>query len=236
MNRKVAAYEVLMRALYQAYVPSYSTSYDVLGDQECFALKYGWELTVYFVFFVFPFINDLFTNPKFSGPFLREFAKLGDLNKNLQLFITDYYGWKKKKQASIPVKPRLFDFTDLQPLKSSVELFYCVGLSAEEAVRIVQRELNNLNEFARFIVAYIYSVVGEDPDLATDRRFVEILNPAEIRFDPELPLKHSKSANDCAAYDWGFNPCCLAPCQPVHKRESQLPITESLPESVLVAK
>jgi 2-polyprenyl-6-methoxyphenol hydroxylase-like FAD-dependent oxidoreductase len=235
LNRKVAVYEVLMRALYQAYVPSYSTSYDVLGDQECFALKYAWELTIYFVFFVFPFINDLFTNPEFSGPFLREFAKLGDLNRNLQLFITNYYGWKKRR-ASTPVQPRFFDFTELRPLKSSAELFYCVGLSSGDATRILQRELSNLNEFARFIVAYIYSVVAGDPDLVTDRQFVENLNPADVEFDPELPLKQAKPVNDCAPYDWGFAPNCLSRLQRAHKAERQLLVRDSLDESVLITK
>ena len=59
--QKCDLYEQLMQAVYQAYVPSYAISYDALGDQECFTMKYSWELAIYFAFFVFPFINDLFT-------------------------------------------------------------------------------------------------------------------------------------------------------------------------------
>src|SRR5262249_26075892 len=44
---KVRIYEMLMWAFYEAYVPSYAVSYDVLGDQECYTMKYGWELTIY---------------------------------------------------------------------------------------------------------------------------------------------------------------------------------------------
>src|SRR5262249_32315677 len=59
---KCRLFEHLMRAFYQGTVPSYAVSYDALGDQEVFTLKYVWELTVYFPFYVFPFINDLFTD------------------------------------------------------------------------------------------------------------------------------------------------------------------------------
>src|SRR6185437_10857979 len=47
---KIRIYDLLMWAFYEAYVPSYSVSYDALGDQECYAMKYGWELTIYFTF------------------------------------------------------------------------------------------------------------------------------------------------------------------------------------------
>src|SRR5262249_8068968 len=42
---KCRLYEELMEAIYEAYIPTYAVSYDVLGDQEAFALKYTWELT-----------------------------------------------------------------------------------------------------------------------------------------------------------------------------------------------
>src|SRR5205823_4616222 len=91
---KVRLYELLMWGLYEAYVPSYAVSYDALGDQECFVMKYGWELTIYFTFYVFPFINQLFTETSFVVPYLDLFAKLGPLNHSIQAFITAYYRWK----------------------------------------------------------------------------------------------------------------------------------------------
>ena len=51
-----------MRVMYESYVPSYAVSYDCLGDQEAFTLKYTWELAVYFGFYVVPMINNLFTD------------------------------------------------------------------------------------------------------------------------------------------------------------------------------
>jgi flavin-dependent dehydrogenase len=235
LHTKVSVYEVLMRAFYQAYVPSYSISYEVLGDQECFALKYAWELTVYFTFFVFPFINDLFTNREFCGPFLREFAKLGALNRNMQQFITDYYRWKKGSGCA-PAQPQFFDFTELLPLKASADLFYCVDLSATQAASILQREMGKLVDFARFIVAHVYSVVAGDPGLVVDRRFVENLNPAEIGFDPESPLRQAQARSDCAPYEWGFDPECLARLQPEHKTEKRSMLSVSLDELALITK
>jgi len=81
---KVQLYEHLMKSCYGAYVPSFSVSYDVLGDQEAMTLKYTWELTVYFAFYVFPFINDLFTEAKFIPLYFSKFAHLGLVNSNLQ--------------------------------------------------------------------------------------------------------------------------------------------------------
>ncbi len=87
--------EQIMRAVYQAYVPSYAVSYDTLGDQETFSLKYTWELATYFGMYVFPFLNDLFAERRFALPFLRLFSRLGPVNRSLQTLLSDYYGWKK---------------------------------------------------------------------------------------------------------------------------------------------
>ena len=60
LAERLRLYDTMARALYESYVPSYAVSYDTLGDQEAFSLRYTWELAVYFAYFVFPFINDLF--------------------------------------------------------------------------------------------------------------------------------------------------------------------------------
>src|SRR5262249_31441905 len=74
---KCQVYERLMRAFYQGTVPSYAAGYDTLGDQEAFTLKYVWELSVYFPFYVFPFVNDLFTDRRFLAEYFAAFATLG---------------------------------------------------------------------------------------------------------------------------------------------------------------
>jgi flavin-dependent dehydrogenase len=190
---KSRLYELLMWAFYEAYVPSYSVSYEVLGDQECFAMKYGWELMVYFTFYVFPFINQVFTNPAFVVPFLDLFAKLGAINNSIQPFITGYYRWKKGRPAT-QHEPVLFDFTSFEPLKKSQELFYQVGLSPRECVRTLERQMANVERMARFIAAYIYSVVLEDESLLA-KNLAESIDIEKLEFDPEKMRQMSGALN-----------------------------------------
>ena len=96
---KCKLYEQLMRTVYGAYVPSYATSYDALGDQETFCLKYGWELTIYFAAYVFPFINDLFTDRRFALAWLRQLSRLGPINETVQRVLSGYFQWKKEHRA-----------------------------------------------------------------------------------------------------------------------------------------
>src|SRR5712692_1094182 len=83
LDAKIELYEQLQRAVYGAYVPSFAVSYDCLGDQEAYSLKYVWELTIYFAFYVFPFINDLFTDRRFLVSFLQRFSRLGRDRKSV---------------------------------------------------------------------------------------------------------------------------------------------------------
>jgi flavin-dependent dehydrogenase len=209
LRTKVRLYEALMQAFYQAYVPSYAISYEAVGDQECFAMKYAWELAVYFTFLVFPFINDLFIDLQFSTSFLREFAALGSLNGNLQKLITSYYRWKKD-HCSTPSEPQFFDFTELRPLYTSAELFYKVGVSSAEAIDILKLGMDNLRCLARFIAAHISSIVAGDPSLVSNKQFIENIDLSEIKFNPEFMYRQAESQKAGSKYDWGFDPECLA--------------------------
>lgn len=180
---KARLYELLMWGLYEAYVPSYTVSYDALGDQECFVMKYGWELTIYFTFYVFPFINQLFTDTAFVVPYLDLFAKLGALNNSLQAFITAYYHWKKDQPVQSH-EPVLFDFTGLEPLKRSEELFYKVGVSARECIKTLRHSMTNIENLSRFLVVYIYSVVLDDETLLTNKQLIDSVQIANLTFDP----------------------------------------------------
>ena len=181
---KVRLYEILMWAFYEAYVPSYMVSYDLLGDQECFAMKYGWELTIYFAFYVFPFINQVLTDPGFVVPYLDLFAHLGVLNHSLQSFITAYYQWKKTRPVPFQ-EPKFFDFTSFEPLKRSEELFYQVGLSASQAIAILRQTMANIEKFARFIAVYVYSVVLENEELLSNKQLWEAIKVENLHFDPQ---------------------------------------------------
>jgi len=206
---KCRMYEQLMKAVYEAYVPSYAVSYDVLGDQEAMTLKYAWELTIYFAFYVFPFVNDLFTEPRFISSFFSRFAQLGPLNRGLQAFISDFYQWKK--EARRPARGPLFDdFTELGPLRTAERTFYSVGVSVEEARQVLDRQLANLREMARFVVAHVSSVVLGDERALTSRAFVEKIELENLRFDPEaMRERYAACAGGRDPYDWPFDPHVL---------------------------
>jgi 2-polyprenyl-6-methoxyphenol hydroxylase-like FAD-dependent oxidoreductase len=206
---KCRAYEQLMEAFYEAYVPTYAVSYDALGDQEAFTVKYSWELAIYFSFYVFPFINDLFTDKKFIAAFLRRFLQLGPINKNLQSFISAFYQWKKV--AREPLREPVFnDFTDVAPLSAAEKAFYSVGVSVDEAQRVLDSQLANLKEMARFILTHLSSVVLSDERVLTNREFIEGIDLHHYRFDPdEIRERHAKCAGSTQLYEWSFDPYAL---------------------------
>jgi 2-polyprenyl-6-methoxyphenol hydroxylase-like FAD-dependent oxidoreductase len=206
---KCYLYELLMQSLYESLIPSYAISYDVLGDQEAYVLKYTWELSAYFSFFVFPFINDLSTNRRFVLSYLSKFSRLGGINKNLQSFISAYYQWKKSMRQ--PANGPIFhDFTVLGPLRTAESTFYHVGVSVEEAIAILDAQLANLRELARYIVAYIYSVVLSDERVLTNRSFIESIDLQHFRFDPdEMHDSYAPYDDSADLYEWPFDPFVL---------------------------
>ena len=211
LAKKVSLYETLVRSLYQAYLPSYELSYDVLGDQEAFILKYTWELTVYFTFFVFPFINQSFTDQKFILPYLGKLARLGRINANMQSFLSAFYQWKKGQNQSVG-DPIQFDFTQVGPLKKSEMLFYQVGVSTEEALDLLDEHLASLKELARYLVAHVASRVVRQKALLTNRTFVDSIRLNQISFDPEaFRLKWAEASLQPKQYKWNFDPLVLDP-------------------------
>ncbi|HEY6321341.1 MAG TPA: FAD-dependent oxidoreductase [Thermoanaerobaculia bacterium] len=181
---KVRLYEQVARAVYDSYLPSFAVSYATLGDQETFTLRYVWELTVYFSFFVFPFINDLFTDRQFVPSFLRHFARLGPTNRNLHAFLAAYFEWKKVWLEPVAAgPPRHFDFYQFAHLRAAAECFYQVGLGAEEARPVLAEQLENLEDLARFVVAHVSAAVTGDPR-ALSREFVEGIDLRRLVFDP----------------------------------------------------
>jgi flavin-dependent dehydrogenase len=181
---KTRIYERLMRAFYEAYVPSFTDSYAALGDQECFTLKYSWELTIYFTFYVFPFINQVLTEPGFALPYLDQFARLGALNRNIQSFITRYYYWKKDRPVK-PHEPRFLDFMGFESLAKAEQLFYQVGLSAPECLEALEAAMANIEKLARFIAVYVYSAVLGNKCLLTNKELAESIQLDNLCFDPE---------------------------------------------------
>jgi len=207
---KVRLYEQVARAVYDSYLPSFAVSYATLGDQETFTLRYVWELAVYFSFFVFPFINDLFTDRQFVPSFLRLFARLGPTNRNLHAFLAAYFEWKKSAVEPVaPGPPRHFDFYEFAHLRAAAECFYQVGLSAEEARPVLGEQLENLEDLARFIAAHVSAAVTGDAR-ALSREFVAGIDLRRLTFDPEaMAARLAGIEAGAAPYAWRLRPAAM---------------------------
>jgi len=204
--------EQLMRAAYQATVPTYAVSYNVLGDQEAFVLKYTWELSVYFSFYVFPFINDLLTDPRFVPGYLSRFARLGRLNSAIQQLLCDFASWKRQREPAAARDPIYHDFTAIDTLKRAEQTFYCVGVGPAEALRILDDRLEHLQELAQFIAAHVYGRVAGDPGAVSNRTFVDSIVPERARFDPALmSAVYAGTASNRDRRRWSFDAGVMAP-------------------------
>lgn len=206
---KCQLYEYVMRSIYESLIPTFAVSYDALGEQETFVLKYTWELSVYFSFFVFPFINDFAIDRLFVLSYLSRFSRLGIINEQLQAFISAYYQWKKTERQP-PSAPLLHDFTVIGALRTAESTFYHVGVSVDEARRILDGQLDNLRELARYIVAYISSVVLADERVLTNGAFIKSIDLQNLRFDPDgMHDCYTQCADTAERYEWSFDPFVL---------------------------
>jgi hypothetical protein len=209
LAEKTKLYEQLMRSFYEAYVPSFAVSYYALGDQEAMTLKYTWELAIYFSFYVFPFINDLFTNRRFIPLFVKRFSQLGSVNRSLQTFITAFYHWKKE-HCGRTRHPIFNDFMEIGALRTAEGTFYRIAVSVAEAKEVLDEQLANLFELARFVVSHVYSVVLADDDVLTNRSFIESIDLDDFHFDPNDMRDHyAVHAANAEQYAWPFDPTVL---------------------------
>ena len=206
-------HEAVARALYDGYVPGYAAGYIALGDQEAFTLKYVWELTVYFVAYVFPFINELFTEPEFVGTFLQRFTRLGPWNRGLQDLFTGFTRWKLARGiggggAGMPL---LFEFSDFPALARSRQLLWQVGLTAEQALATLEPHWADLEELARFMAAHVIARVAGAPEAVQRRAFVEGIDMNALRFDPAAMQAHWEATrHDKRRYRWKLDPEVMA--------------------------
>lgn len=209
LERKCATYENLMRAMYQAYVPSYDLGYESLGDQEVFSIRYSWELSIYFATYVFPFINDLFVDRRFILAFLRNFGRLGPINQGVLQLLRGYYRWKKKHRTASP-EPLFFDFTEFSALRAAEKTFYKVGVSVEDARKILASQVQNLEEMARFIMAWVTSEALGDRRILTHRAFIEGIDMKRLDFDLQS-MEASWRAVEASEelFKWSFDPNLL---------------------------
>lgn len=211
LARKCHAAEQMQRVMYESYVPSYAVSYDCLGDQEAFSLKYTWELAVYFGFVVFPMFNNLFANAEFMPEFLRRYGILGAINGNLQRTLSAFFQWKKQQAPRLRTEPNLFEFYDMAPLRDAEKLFYQTGLRPAEAVEVLDGFLERLREFARYIIVHIHASVLGNPEVLTNGPFIASLGLRHTTFDPaRMAENYASFAGATARHRWDLDPFALA--------------------------
>jgi len=212
LEAKVRLYEPLARAVYEAYVPSFSVSYCTLGDQECFSLRYVWELTVYFAYYVFPFINDLHVDKTFLPTFLRRFGQLGPINHGIHRLLAAYYRWKKENVVLEAPEPVFFEFMEVGALAASELTFYKVGVSRDEAREVLDEQLDNLRDLARWTAAHVASVVLDDPRAVTNAAFIRGIDIDNLQFDPAAMAERLEAAcrETSETYVWRFAVPCMA--------------------------
>src|SRR5262249_22108420 len=130
---------------------------------------------------------------------------LGRVNRSLQGFLSAFYQWKKTCEGAVAA-PVFFDFMELTPLREAERTFYAVGVGVEEASAIVDRQLTNALTLARFIAAHVSARVIGDPAVRSNRAFVEGLDLASLRFDPEdIRARYTAAAADPTSYSWPFD-------------------------------
>jgi flavin-dependent dehydrogenase len=210
LHDKCRSAELIQRVMYESYVPSYAVSYDCLGDQEAFSLKYAWELAIYFGFFVFPMFNDLFVNKDFMPLFLRRFRVLGSINANLQRLLSGFFQWKKGLPRRSFSEPNLFEFYDMAPLREAEQIFYQAGLGPQQAIEAIDRLLDRLQEFARYIIAHIHASVLGDREVLLNAPFLASLDLSKTAFDPvQMAAAYAKHAGSPEIFSWTLDPYAL---------------------------
>ena len=202
--------ELIQRVMYESYLSSYAVSYDCLGDQEAFTLKYSWELTIYFGFFMLPMINGLYGNLEFMGRFLQRFAILGPINHNLQQLLSDFFQWKKRQPRVARSEPGLFEFYDMKPLLDAETLFYETGLTADEVIAVIERHVERLREFARYIIAHIHARVTGDLEILSSGSFISSLTLEHTVFDPvAMSAAVARHKGSRETWTWNLDPLAL---------------------------
>jgi hypothetical protein len=211
LEAKVRFYEPLARAVYEAYVPSFAVSYCTLGDQECFSLRYVWELTVYFAYYVFPFINDLHVDRTFLPAFLRRFGQLGPINHGMHRILAAYYRWKKENVILAAPEPVFFEFMDVGALASAELTFYRVGVSHDEARGVLDEQLENLRDLARWTFAVVTVGVLDDPRAVTNAAYIRGIDIDNLQFDPAAMAERLEAAcrETSETYTWRFPVPCM---------------------------
>jgi hypothetical protein len=141
---------------------------------------------------------------------MRRFAILGPINHTLQKFLSGFFRWKKTQPRRTMATPALVDFYEIKPMRDSEKLFYEAGLGAIEALDVVDKHLERLQEFARYIQTHIFASVLSEPAALTNASFIRSLNVKSPEFDPEqMKAAYAPHAGATERYSWNLDPLVL---------------------------
>jgi hypothetical protein len=98
----------------------------------------------------------------------------------------------------------------MQPLFEAETLFYEAGLNPTQAVAVVDRRLERLKEFARYILAHIYASVLGNRVVLINGPFVSSLSLRDTVFDPAaMQAAYAPYAGSRDIHRWNLNPFAL---------------------------
>jgi hypothetical protein len=85
--------------------------------------------------------------------------------------------------------------------------FYKIGLDVDAARQVIDEQLANAIELARFTAAHIYAAVLGEPAVMRNRAFVESLDLERLDFTPEaMRVYYAEHAASTELYPWKWNP------------------------------
>src|SRR4029079_7197789 len=134
------------------------------------------------------------------------------INQGIHRLLAAYYRWKKENVVMPSPEPVFFELTDVGALALAELTFYKVGVSLDEAKQVLDDQLENLRDFARWTAAHIASVVLDDPRALTNAAFIRGIDVNALQFDPEAMAGRLEAAcqETSETYTWRFDVPCMA--------------------------
>jgi hypothetical protein len=98
----------------------------------------------------------------------------------------------------------------MQPLFEAEKLFYETGMEPAEAIAVIDRHLERLQHFARYILTHIHASVLGDPRVLTNAPFIASLKLRNLEFDAEaMRAAYAPWRSATETYQWNLNPAAL---------------------------
>jgi hypothetical protein len=123
--------------------------------------------------------------------------------------LSAFYQWKKQPEPAYS-SPNFFDFYRMAPLCDAEKLFYQAGLDAADAIAVLDRHVDRLEEFARYIIAHVHASVRQNRDVLTNAPFIASLSLRNTVFDPvEMAASYAAHADSRQKFMWNLDPHAL---------------------------